>query len=276
MTGHFLRTAMLDVTESVRSRWFVVYTLIFGALIAGLFAFGVTESRIMGFTGLSRLLVTYIQLCMAVLPVFILITTVRSVAGDREAGVTEYLLSLPVPLSAWFWGKMAGRFLVVFLPVFLAMAAAAAWGLYRKLEIPWDMYLYYTALLVALTWCFLGIGMLISAVTRSTDVAQGTAFIVWLALVLFMDLILLGVMIRQQVPAETVVLVALANPLQAFRTAAFLLFDPQLVILGASAFVILDLFGRAGYMLFACLYPLALGTLAALLGFWLFRRGDLV
>jgi len=244
--------------------------------VAGLFVFGVTESRIMGFTGLSRLLVTYIQLCMAVLPVFILITTVRSVAGDREAGVTEYLLSLPVPLAAWFWGKMAGRFLVVFLPVFLAMTAAAGWGWLRDLQVPWSLYGYYTLLLLALTWCFLGIGMLLSVLARTADIAQGAAFIVWLALVLFMDLILLGVMIRQQVPAETIVLVALVNPLQAFRTAAFLLFDPQLVILGASAFVIIDVFGQAGYMAYACIYPALLGTLAAATGYWIFRRGDLV
>jgi len=276
MAGHFLQTALLDVTESVRTRWFLVYTLLFGALVAGLFIFGVTESRIMGFTGLSRLLVTYVQLCMAVLPVFILITTVRSVAGDREAGVTEYLLSLPVPLVAWFWGKMVGRFLVVFLPVFLAMSAGAVWGWLSDLQIPWTLYLYYTLLLVALTWCFLGIGMLVSALARSADIAQSAAFIIWLVLVLFMDLILLGVMIRQQVPAETIVLVALANPLQAFRTAAFLLFDPQLVLLGASAFVILDNFGRTGYLVYACLYPVLLGTLAAATGYWVFRRGDLV
>ena len=276
MKGHFLHTALLDVTESVRSRWFLVYTLIFGALVAGLFVFGLTESRVMGFTGLSRLLVTYIQLGMAVLPVFILITTVRSVAGDREAGVTEYLLSLPVPLAAWFWGRMAGRFLVVFLPVFLAMSAGTAWGWYRDLQVPWNLYLYYTLLLVALIWCFLGIGMLISALARTADVAQGTAFVVWLVLVLFMDIVLLGVMIRQQVPAETIVLIALANPLQAFRTAAFLLFDPQLVVLGASTFVILDWFGQAGFMLYACLYPVLLGTLAAATGYWVFRRGDLV
>jgi ABC-2 type transport system permease protein len=276
VTGHFLQTALLDITESIRSRWFLVYTLLFGALVAGLFVFGVTESRIMGFTGLSRLLVTYIQLCMAVLPVFILITTVRSVAGDREAGITEYLLSLPVPLAAWYWGKMAGRFAVVFLPVFLAMSTGAVWGWFQELQVPWDMYLYYTLLLVALTWCFLGIGMLLSTLARSADIAQGAAFIVWLVLILFMDLILLGVMIRQQLPAETIVLVALANPLQVFRTAAFLLFDPQLVLLGASAFVILDQFGQAGYMAYACLYPVLLGTLAAATGYWVFRRGDLV
>ena len=238
--------------------------------------FGLTESRILGFAGLSRLLVTYIQLCMAVLPIFILITTVRSVAGDREAGVMEYLLSLPVPLAIWFWGKMLGRFLMVFSPVFLAMLAAAAWGWYRELDIPWGQFAYYTALLVSLSWCFLGIGMLISSLIHSSDIAQGTAFMVWLMFLLFIDLILLGLLMREGLPAETVVVLAIANPLQSFRTAAFLLFVPQLVLLGATAYVILDAFGRTGYMVWALLYPVALGTLGASAGYWVFRRGDLV
>ena len=40
----------------------------------------------------------------------------------------------------------------------------------------------------------------------------GAAFVVWLTLLLFIDLILLGVMIQQQIPAETMVAIALANP----------------------------------------------------------------
>ncbi|NCC28274.1 MAG: ABC transporter permease, partial [Gammaproteobacteria bacterium] len=105
----FWLTAQTDLLESFRAKWFVAYTLVFGGLVVLLFAFGLTESRIMGFTGLSRLMVTYIQLAMAILPVFVLITTVRSVAGDREAGVYEYLLSLPIGLAPWYWGKLAGR-----------------------------------------------------------------------------------------------------------------------------------------------------------------------
>jgi len=79
-------TAKLDIVESLRARWFQIYTLVFGGIVALLFMFGLTESRVLGFIGLSRLLVTYIQLTMAILPIFVLITTVRSVAGDREAG----------------------------------------------------------------------------------------------------------------------------------------------------------------------------------------------
>ncbi|MBX3676139.1 MAG: ABC transporter permease subunit [Rhodocyclaceae bacterium] len=268
-------TAKLDIVESLRARWFAIYSLVFGGLVALLFIFGLTESRVLGFIGLSRLLVTYIQLCMAILPIFVLITTVRSVAGDREAGVFEYLLSLPVGLAAWFWGKILGRYLVIFLPVFAAMGGAVLWALVRGIEVPWGMFIYYTALLAVMGWCFLGMGMLVSALARSTDVAQGAAFMLWLTLLLFLDLILLGVMIQGQVQPEVVVGIALANPLQVFRTAALALFDPQLIVLGPSAYVILDTFGVAGYKLFALAYPAAIGALCAGAGYFFFRRGDL-
>jgi ABC-2 type transport system permease protein len=270
-----LLSARLDITESLRARWFLFYSMVFGGIIVLLFVFGLTESRVLGFTGLSRLLVTYIQLCVAILPIFILITTVRSVAGDRDAGVFEYMLSLPVPLSAWFWGKMVGRFAVVFLPVFIAMAAAAGWAELRAVGVDWSLFLVYTALLVSLAWAFLGIGMLISTVARSPDVAQTGAFLIWLVLLLFLDLILLGVMVREQLPLSAVVAIAVANPLQSFRTAAILLFDPQMVVLGPAAYVILDALGRTGYLIFAIAYPAVVGTLCAAFGYHLFRRGDL-
>lgn len=272
---HLSLTAYTDVLESLRAKWFLVYSAVFGGILVLLFLFGVTESRIMGFTGLSRLLVTYIQLSMAILPVFVLVTTVRSVAGDREAGVFEYLLSLPIGLGAWYWGKLIGRFAVVFLPVVIAMFGGVLWGAFRGAEVPWGLIGYYTLLLMALAWCFLGIGMLISTLARNADVAQGAAFVIWLTLLLFLDLILLGVMIREQLPPESAVAIALANPMQVFRTAAMMLFDRQLVLLGPSAYLILDAFGEVGYMVYALVYPLMVGTLCALGGFLLFRRSDL-
>ena len=273
---HLTLTAWSDILESLRARWFAVYALVFGGLVVLLFVLGLTESRVMGFTGLSRLMLTYIQLSMAILPIFVLITTVRSLAGDREAGVFEYLLALPVPLGAWYWGKLLGRFLMVFTPVFLAMIGAVIWGAISGAEIPWRLFAYYTGLLMALSWCFLGIGIFISSIARSVDVAQGAAFIIWLTLLLFLDLILLGVMIQQQVPAETAVTIALANPMQVFRTGTMMLFDPQLVMLGPAAYVILDAFGTTGYMLYALAYPTVIGLVTAWLGYQVFKRGDLI
>ena len=105
--------------------------------------------------------------------------------------------------------------------------------------------------------------------------AQGAAFMVWLVLLLFLDLILLGVMIQGKVAPEVAVGLALINPLQVFRTAALALFDPQLIVLGPSAYVILDNFGVLGYQIFALVYPALLGLISATAGYFIFRRGDL-
>jgi ABC-2 type transport system permease protein len=180
-----------------------------------------------------------------------------------------------VSLAAWFWGKILGRYIVIFLPVFAAMVLAVVIALLRGIEVPWGMFGYYTALLAVMAACFLGLGMLISALARSTDMAQGAAFVVWLTLLLFLDLILLGVMIQGKVSPEVAVTMALANPLQVFRTAALALFDPQLIVLGPSAYVILDLFGAFGYKVFALVYPTIVGVAAATLGYQIFKRGDL-
>jgi ABC-2 type transport system permease protein len=275
MVSQLYHSARLDIAEQIRARWFLVYALVFGSLVAMLFTFGLADSRVLGFTGLSRLLVTYIQLSMAILPVFVLVTTVRSLAGDREAGVLEYMLSLPVSLSGWYWGRFLGRFAVVFLPVFLAMSAAAIWGMLKGAGVPWEQFTLYTALIMALAICFLGLGFLISSLARATDVAQGAAFLLWLVLLLFLDLVLLGLLIRGQAPIGVVVGIALLNPLQAFRAGAMILFDPELVMLGPSAYVILDAFGRTGYLAWAILYPIALGLLSGGLGYLIFSRRDL-
>jgi ABC-2 type transport system permease protein len=137
------------------------------------------------------------------------------------------------------------------------------------------MFGYYTALLAAMGWCFLGIGMLISALARSTDVAQGAGLhgLADAAAVPRPD------PARRhdpgQVAPEVAVGIALANPLQVFRTAALALFDPQLIVLGPSAFVILDTFGATGYKFFALLYPTAARRAGAGAGYLVFRRGDL-
>jgi ABC-2 type transport system permease protein len=274
--NHLLLSAKLDISEAIRSRWFLVYALVFGAVVVGLFISGLTESRVMGFTGLSRLLVTYLQITMALLPLFVLLTTVRSMVGDRESGTFEYMLSLPVGLGSWFWGKCVGRFVVVFLPVFAAMALAIAWGALKGLEIPVMPVVYYTGLLLSLALCFLGFGFLISTLTRSTEVATGLALIIWLFMLLFLDLILLGILIKTGLDSESVVAVALLNPLQVFRTASMMLFDPQLVLLGPSAYVILDHFGGNGYIVWALIYPALLGVVTASIGYFAFRKSDLV
>lgn len=266
----------LELSESLRSRWFHFYSLVVVGLMLLLITTGISESRVLGFTGLSRLLVSYIQIAMAVLPLFIIVTTARSMVGDREAGNLEYMLAFPVSLTTWYWGRFLARLVLVLAPVGVALIVAGVYGMAMGHAVPWWHIGLYSGLIAALATCFLGLGFLISAWSRSTEVALGASLLIWLLLVALLDLLLLSVLIQQRVSSDLVIGIALANPLQAFRTASMILFDPQLILLGPSSYVILDNFGVNGYVAWAMGYPVALGLALAGLGFWRFRKSDLV
>ncbi len=270
----------LELAESLRSRWFHFYSVVVIGLMLLLIGTGISESRVLGFTGLSRLLVTYIQITMAVLPLFIIVATARSMVGDREAGNLEYMLAFPVGLGTWFWGgRFVARLVLILLPVLLALGIAAVFGAVKGHEIPpWRHVGLYSGLTAALATCFLGLGgFFLSAVSRSTEVALGASLMIWLLLVALLDLLLLSVLIKAQFVPDFVIAIALANPLQSFRTASMILFDPQLILLGPASYVILDNFGGVtGYVAWALAYPTLIGLSFAGLGYWRFAKSDLV
>lgn len=273
---NLLLIAFLDVKESIRARWFVVYTLVFGGLIALFFIAGVTESQVMGFSGLSRLLLMYIQVTIVILPIFILITTVRSISGDRDNHILEYMLSFPISLTQYYWGKIIGRFITVFLPVFFAMILALVIGAIKGANIPWSIFLLYAGLLFALSAAFLGISFLISSVVKSSEVALGLSFFVWIVLLAFIDIALISLMMQHRLSEEIIIAISLINPMEIFRVAAISLFDPELTVMGPVAFYILDNIRLSLFLLFSILYPILLGLGFAFFGFKIFKKTDLV
>ena len=273
---NLLLVAYLDIRESLRSRWFYVYAIVFGGLMGLFFISGITDSVVMGFTGLSRLLLVFMQVTIIILPIFILITTVKSISADRESNILEYMLSFPISLRDYYWGKFLGRFITVFVPVIGALILGIVWGLFKGASIPWEMVLLYSALIFALCIVFLGIAFFISTTVKSHDMALGVAFMVWILLLAFIDVALIGLMMQNRISDEVIITIAMLNPMEAFRMGAIALFDPELTVIGPVAYYLLDSLGHTLLMLYAILYPTILGVLFTFLGYYLFRRKDLL
>ena len=273
---NLLLIAYLDLKESIRANWFIVYSLVFGGLIALFFIAGITESQVMGFSGLSRLLLMYIQVTIVILPIFILITTVRSISGDRDSHILEYMLSFPISLKQYYWGKIVGRFITVFLPVFMAMVFAILYGMFKGAEVPINLFFLYTGLLFSMSSAFLGIAFFISSIVKSSEMALGISFFVWIFLLAFIDIALISLMMQQRINAELIIGIAMINPMEIFRVAAISLFDPELTVLGPVAFYILDMMSQKVFVFISVVYPLLLGLLFAFLGFRIFSKKDLV
>ena len=240
------------------------------------FITGITDSVVMGFTGLSRLLLVYMQVTIVILPIFILITTVKSISGDRESAILEYMLSFPVSLKDYYWGKILGRFFIVFFPVFLALVLGVVWGVFKGGELPWKMLFVYSAFLFSMCAVFLGIAFFISTIVKSHDVALGASFVIWITLLAFIDIALIGLMLANRWSDDFIISLALLNPLEVFRVGAISLFDPELTVMGPVAYFLLDTFGHILFILYAIFYPLLLGIVFAMLGYWFFRKRDLL
>lgn len=268
--------AYLDLKESIRAKWFIIYSLVFGGMIALFFIAGVTQSQVMGFSGLSRLLLMYIQITIVILPIFILITTVRSISGDRDNHILEYMLSFPISLKQYYWGKVLGRFITVFLPVFFAMVIAIVYGAFIGASIPWNIFFLYTGLLFALSSAFLGIAFFISSFVKSSEVALGISFFIWIFLLAFIDIALISLMMQNRFDEGLIIAIALLNPMEIFRVAAISLFDPELTVMGPVAYYILDTFKQSTFVLLSILYPVVTGVIFAFLGYAIFSKKDLV
>lgn len=268
--------AFLDLKESIRAKWFLIYSLVFGGLIALFFIAGVTESQVMGFSGLSRLLLMYIQITIVILPIFILITTVRSISGDRDNNVLEYMLSFPISLKQYYWGKIIGRFITVYLPVLFAMIIAIIYGTMKGANIPWNIFFLYTGLLFSMSSAFLGIAFFISSFVKSSEIALGIAFFVWIVLLSFIDIALISLMMSQRMSTELIIFIAMINPMEIFRVAAISLFDPELTVMGPVAYYILDSMKQTTFVFVSMAYPISLGLVFSFLGFQIFRKKDLV
>jgi ABC-2 type transport system permease protein len=249
---------------------------LFGGFVAYMFLSGITESQIIGFVGLGRLLVTFMQVCMVIIPIYVLITVVRSIVGDKENNVMEYMLSLPVSFSSFYWGKFFAKFIVIYIPLLLSLVIAVVWGGIIKLDIPWEFFWLYSILLAAMVFCFLGIGMFISVYTRSQEFAVSTAFVIWLVLVAFLDLLLIGMMLKLRINPELVIGLGMLNPLQVFRVGVLVLFDPKLTTMGPVAYYILDTVSRSVFIVFSILYPTLLGYLFAFFGVRRFKNNDVI
>ena len=268
--------AKLDIKESFRSKWFLLYLLVFAGLMATFFVSGVIDSQVAGFSGLTRMLLLFIQICVVILPIFILITTAKSISLERENGALEYLLSFPVSLMEYYFGKALGRAFSVFIPIILALVFSLLIAFFKQVSIPWGVFFTYTALILVMIFLFLGFGFLISSFVKNSELALGISFLLWLFLLAFLDLFLISLMMQNFINENIIYTIALLNPLQVFRIAAISIFDTNLAVIGAAAYFILEKFGNSNFLFYALIYPLILGIFSFYLGFLCFKRKDLV
>lgn len=266
----------LELADALRSRWLsfvvLVYVVVFGAFIW----LGLRESSVLGFTGLTRVVLNVSNAVVVVLPLVALVATTQAIVRSRGSGYFELFLSEPCRRSDWFKAVLASRLLVIVGPlVVLLLGTLAAGAVLHETGLA---SLVARSLLVtlALVWAFVGIGLLLSSLARTPERATVYALLTWLVTTALHDFGLIALLLRAPLMPGFVFALAASNPAEAARLAMLSSIDPELSVLGPVGFWLANALGAGLTLLVGVGWPLVLGALAAWIAVRRLHRSDLI
>lgn len=237
--------AGFELANAVRNRWFVFFSVLFAAVAIGLVWATLPDPRAYGAAGFGRLTVSLMGLLSLTVPLVGIILGAISIAGDRERGSLAYLLSQPIGHAEAVAGKFAGLGAALAGAVLIATGAGGLAAVLRGVSVSATGYLAIAGLAVALALAGVSLGLLISAGLRKTGVAVAAGLMVWFALAFLSDLGLIGSSLLLRVDVHQLFVLAVANPLQAFKMATLLAARGDLGALGPAGIYAVQTYGRA-------------------------------
>lgn len=269
--------ARFEAGEVLRSRWLIFCAALYVALAAVFVLVGLRESVVLGFTGMSRVLLSFCHVLVLLLPLLALTATAQRVGAARDSGALEVTLSLPISRGAFLGSVLGVRYLALTVPLvvivlLMGILGRAAFGQ----EIPWAFVGRTLALSSVLIWAFCGIGLLISTRVRGATRALLTLLLTWAAGVALLDFTLLGLMLQWRLPPRAVFALAALNPIEASRIALLSAVEPELASLGPVGFYMSTRLGPDLLLAFGIVFPFLLGTACVWAAYAYFRRSDVV
>lgn len=267
----------LDFAEALRSKWVAFACSLYLVLAAAFIWFGLRESSVLGFTGLSRVLLNLTNAAVIACPLLVLLGTHAAIARARSGGFCELMLVQPIKRATWFLALLGSRLLLLAGPFFVLLVACAVSSL--LLEPEPGMFAVAArslAICVALIFCFVGLGLLVSAVSQTTERALVVALLLFVVVSALHDVLLISVLLRTALPPELVFALAALNPSEAARVGILASADPELAVLGPVGFWLANSLGSAKAIALAIVWPLVLGGVAAFAALRATERADLV
>ena len=243
-----------ELRDAFRNRWFLLYAIAFTALSLALAWFSVSGAGSFGVAGFGRTTAGLINLILLIVPLMCLTLGAMSVAGEREKGTLVYLLAQPISSAELLLGKFVGLSLALTAALVIGFGLTGILIAFMGSGGDFMVYLTLLVLSILLAVASLSMGFLISAAVKKAATAVGLALFLWLILVYFGDLGLMGTSMVMQIDVQQLLALALINPLQVFKLAAVLDLRDNLEVLGPAGIYAFRAYGQT-------LWPLLIGLL---------------
>ncbi|MBK6429620.1 MAG: ABC transporter permease [Anaerolineae bacterium] len=262
-----------ELRDSLRNRWFVLYTVAFTVLALGLSFLALSGAGIVGFAGFGRTAASLINLVLLIVPLMALTVGAQSLAAESERGTLSYLLAQPVTRLEVFVGKYLGLALAILAALTLGFGISGLVMVANGMAYA-ESYLVLVGLAFLLALTMLSVGFVISAFAHKAGIAIGISLFLWLTFVFLGDLGMMGTAVSMRLKIADLFLLASANPLQVFKMASILSINATLDVLGPAGLYALQTYGDS--LLWVFLAVLLVWVLVPLLvAYGRFRqRGD--
>lgn len=260
-----------ELRDARRNRWFILFSIAFAGLALALAWLALSGVGTYGLAGFGRTGASLINLVLLVIPLMGLTLGAMSLAGERERGTLLYLLTQPISQAELLLGKFAGLSLAILVTLILGFGLSGLLIAWQGGTTQAGEYLTMVMLAFVLALASLSLGFLISAAVGKSATAVGTALFIWLILVFFGDLGLMGTAIVLRMDISQLFTMALVNPLQIFKMASILAIRSNLEVLGPAGVYAVRTYGsQLQLLLFAILIAWTAVPLA--ITYWIFRR----
>jgi ABC-2 type transport system permease protein len=273
----FVAVARLDFAEVSRSRW-LAFALGVYVLLASVFVMvGLKESTVLGYTGTSRVLLSFCHTLVLVLPLLGLSATGLVVNQARATGTLELVLAQPVSRLDYFSAVAAVRFGFLTLPLVIVIGIVALVGqLAFGQAVPWGMLGRAVVISSALLAAFVGLGLLITTTVANQAKAVMVVLLVWLTSAALLDFALVGLMLEWRLPPRLVFALAALNPVEAARLALLSAVDRELSVLGPVGFYLANRLGNSALFAVGVIWPVLVGAASWSFAARWFQKGDVV
>ena len=232
-----------ELRDARRNRWFILYAVAFAGLALAMAWLALSGVGANGLAGFGRTGASLINLVLLVVPLMGLTLGAMSLAGERERGTLLYLFTQPVSQIELLLGKFIGLALAMLLAILLGFGLSGLLIAWQGGSTQASDYLLMVLLAFFLALASLSLGFLISAATTKSATAVGVALFLWLILVFFGDLGLMGTAIVLRLDIDHLFTLALLNPLQLFKMASILAIRSNLEVLGPAGIYAVRTYG---------------------------------
>lgn len=190
--SNVLTITQKELQDARRNRWYLIYVIVFAGLSLALAWLGMTGLGDYGLAGFGRTAASIINIVLLIVPLMGLTLGAISLAGERERSTLLYLLAQPVTQLEVLLGKYLGLAIALFSALVLGFGISGILIAVQGGSAEINLYLLMVLLAFMLALVSLSIGFLISSLVRKGSTAISIALFVWLLLLIFGDLGIMG------------------------------------------------------------------------------------